>query len=228
MNILKAIFALIKNLAHLPKANKLIAMPSLKSLQRRPPARYNATIMFLDIRGFSLLFDQHDPIEVLSFANSVLSELGMVVEACGGVVDKFTGDGFLAHFGVLEESKSHVEDACWCAVRLRTCVQQLNLKRYFDQQHVISVGIGIHTGTVAGGVITTSVKEEFTVLGDVVNLAARIESLTKEFTVDCIVSKAVFDTVNSHFAFQKMPYREIRGSTTPQETYWLLPTNLFL
>lgn len=203
-------------------------MSTLRELQRRAPGRYQATIMFLDIRGFSSLFDQHDPIEVLTFANTVLSELGMVVEACGGVVDKFTGDGLLAHFGIVGESKSHAEDACWCAIRLRTTVQNLNLSRYFDQQPVIAVGIGIHTGTVAAGVITTSVKAEFTVLGDVVNLAARIESLTKEFTIDCLVSKSVFDATNSTFKFQKMPYREIRGSKVPQETYWLLPSNLFL
>lgn len=203
-------------------------MGSLRELQRRQPKRYTASILFLDIREFSSLFDQHDPIEVLNFANTVLSELGMVVEACGGVIDKFTGDGFLAHFGILTETTSHVEDACWCAIRLRTAAQQLNLNRYFDQQPVISIGMGIHTGTVAAGVITTSIKAEFTVLGDVVNLTSRIESLTKEFSVDCLVSSSVFDAVNGSFSFQKMPHREIRGSKASQEIYWLLPTNQFL
>src|SRR5690606_16295091 len=143
-------------------------MPSVKSLLKRPARRDDATIMFLDIRGFSQLFDRHDPMEVLQFANSVLSELGMVVEACGGVVDKFTGDGFLAHFGVLETNTSHSEDACWCAVRIRECVSKLNMQRYLNQEVVVSIGIGIHTGTIASGVITTSVKTEFSVFGDVV------------------------------------------------------------
>lgn len=203
-------------------------MASLRELQKRPPSRGEATIMFLDIRGFSSLFDQHDPLEVLQFANTVLSELGMVVEASGGVVDKFTGDGFLAHFGILEKNNTHVQDACWCAVRIRECVEKLNLNRYFNQEVVVAVGIGIHTGIVASGVITTSVKAEFTVLGDVVNLAARIEGLTKEFTVDCLVSEAVYKSCKEQFSFQKMPHRQIKGFKESQETYWLLPTNFFL
>lgn len=203
-------------------------MPSQRTLLARAPSRDVATVLFLDIRGFSHMFDEHDPMEVLHFANSVLSELGMVVEACGGVVDKFTGDGFLAHFGVLEKNTSHIQDACWCAVRIRESVAKLNLQRYFADQPVVAVGMGIHTGVVASGVISTSVKSEFTVLGDVVNLAARIENLTKEFLVDCLVSQSVFEACKERMQFQKMPLRSLRGVKSSQPTYWLLPTNRFL
>lgn len=203
-------------------------MPSPKSLLNREATRSDATILFVDIRGFSQLFDQRDPMEVFYFANNVLSEMGMVVEACGGVVDKFTGDGLMAHFGILESNPSHVLDACWCAIRLRDCVTNLNLQRYMDQQPIIAIGMGIHTGTLASGVISTSVKREFTVFGDVVNFAARLESLTKDFVVDCLVSEAVYKASQSQFAFQKMPSREIKGFLSNHETYWLLPTNRFI
>lgn len=173
-------------------------MPSQRTLLARAPSRDEATILFLDIRGFSHMFDEHDPMEVLHFANSVLSELGMVVEAC------------------------------WCAVRIRESVAKLNLQRYFADQPVVAVGIGIHTGVFASGVISTSVKSEFTVLGDVVNLAARIENLTKEFLVDCLVSQAVYEACKERLQFQKMPLRALKGVKSNQSTYWLLPTNRFL
>ncbi len=203
-------------------------MSSAKALLKRPPSRDVATIMFLDIRGFSSLFDQHDPMEVLEFGNTVLSELGMVVEACSGVIDKFTGDGFLAHFGILEKESNHAKNACECAVRIRASVEKLNLKRYLDQQIIVAVGIGISSGLIASGVISTSVKAEFSVFGDVVNLAARIESLTKEFTVDCLVSESVFEACKESLMFKKMPAREVRGFKSIPNTYWLLPTNIFI
>jgi class 3 adenylate cyclase len=201
-------------------------MPSEKILLNRPAIRGDATIMFIDIRGFSQLFDQRDPMEVFHFANSVLSEIGVVVEDCGGVVDKFTGDGLLAHFGILKSNTDHVVDACKCAIRIRTCVNKINLQRYIESQPIVSVGIGIHTGSVASGVISTSVKQEFTVFGSVVNFSSRLESLTKEFTVDCLASEAVFNAVQNLFSFQKMPFRDIRGFSSKHQTYWLLPTNI--
>lgn len=183
--------------------------------------------MFCDIRGFTELFDQRDPIEAVQFANAVLGELGNVVEACGGTVDKFTGDGFLAHFGILTPAKNSALDACWCAIRMRDQLMTVNTSRYISDQPVVSIGIGIHHGTVATGVISTFTKSEFTVLGDVVNMAARIESLTKEFTVDCLVSEAVVNEIGSELMFQKMPFRPLKGIRSAQLTYWLLPTNLF-
>jgi class 3 adenylate cyclase len=166
--------------------------------------------------------------EALLFANTVLSELGMVVEACGGVVDKFTGDGFLAHFGVLEEGGKHSADACWCAVRMRESLTKLNFERHIGNQPVVTIGVGIHTGEIASGVITTTSKAEFTVLGGVVNTASRIESLTKHFTVDCLVSEDVYNVCKDEFTFQKMPVQPLRGIRSEQPTYWLLPTNIFL
>ncbi len=203
-------------------------MTPAQSLLKRPAVRGEATVMFVDIRGFSQLFDQRDPMEVFHFANSVLSEMGMVVEANGGVVDKFMGDGLLAHFGILEPDAQHIEQACRCAIRIRACVSKINLQRYIDSQPVVSVGIGIHTGSVASGVISTTVKQEFTVFGDVVNFSSRLESLTKDFTVDCLASEAVFKAVQHQFAFQKMPMREIRGFSSQHQTYWLLPTNILV
>jgi len=201
-------------------------MTTPENLLERPPRRYRATTLFCDIRGFSALFDQRDPMEALAFVNSVLGTLGQVVERCGGTIDKFTGDGFLAHFGVANESTTHVEDACRCAILLREHLARLNVQRHAGDQRVVSIGIGIHSGDVAGGVVRASFKAEFSVFGTVVNTAARIEALTKDFGVDCLVSETIYAEVRDTFAFKEMPHRPLKGIRASQLTYWLLPTNL--
>jgi class 3 adenylate cyclase len=206
---------------------------SSKKLLFREPASGFATVLFCDIRGFTSLFDERDPMEALGFANTVLAVMGSIVEACGGTIDKFTGDGFLAHFGVLGREQEDVdakfaEAACWCAIRIRECLTEINLTRHIREQPTVEVGIGIHSGVVASGVISTFSKSEFTVLGTTVNTASRIESLTKEFSVDCLVSDDLYKLCSEKFDFQPMPVRILRGLKASRLTYWLLPTNLFM
>jgi adenylate cyclase len=189
-------------------------------------ARYRATILFCDVREFTALFNERDPFEAVEFANTVLVELGHIVEKSNGSIDKFTGDGFLAHFGIEGENVvAHAEDACRCALRLIQRLIEINSQREIVNQPVIQIGIGIHTGDVATGTIATSRKSEFTVLGGVVNMASRIESLTKYFSVDCLVSEVTMSAVGAKFEFQKMPAKALRGVSQSSHTYWLLPTN---
>lgn len=186
---------------------------------------YDATVLFCDIRGFTNLFDSREPDDAFTFVNSVLGELGNLVASCGGTIDKFTGDGFLAHFGVETSLPAHAEEACWCAIRMREALMRINTSRFIDDQPVVSLGIGIHTGRLAAGRITTISKSEFTVLGATVNIASRIESLTKHFSVDCLISSQTAEKIGSKFRLQEMPVQTLRGVKTEQLTYWLLPTN---
>ena len=187
--------------------------------------RIECTILFCDIRGFTALFDQRDPLEAMVFANAVLGTLGAVVEHCHGSIDKFTGDGFLAHFGVTEQVDNHAKNACECALRMRVALEKLNSTRYLALQPIVNIGIGINSGVVAAGTISTHGRQEFTVLGSVVNLAARIEGLTKYFGVDCLISTATQSGLNEAFLLQKMPERRLRGVEDSETTFWLLPMN---
>ena len=189
--------------------------------------RFDASVLFCDIRGFTSLFDQRDPLEALEFANSVLGELGSVVEACGGIIDKFTGDGFLAYFGRPEENLKHADDACWCAIRMRSALIKINSFRYLTDQIIISTGIGIHSGPVAAGLISAFQKSEYTILGSTVNTAARIESLTKLFSVDCLISMETVQRLTHPFLLQAMPIKPLRGLQESVPTHWLLPMNLW-
>ncbi|WP_138431191.1 adenylate/guanylate cyclase domain-containing protein [Fodinibius saliphilus] len=187
--------------------------------------KWEATILFCDIRNFTKLFDEEDPLEAVKFANSVLTELGEEVERQGGKVDRFTGDGFMAHFGIINGTSNHVKDACKAALRMRRKLQNINTARYLDVKRVVSAGIGIHTGTVALGEISTKQIKQTTVLGDVVNTTARIEQLTKFFSVDILLSNESYKRVEKEFQFKEMSPKQIQGKRNEIETHWLLPMN---
>jgi adenylate cyclase len=183
------------------------------------------TVLFCDIRNFTHLFEEKDPLKSVTFANSVLAELGTVVERGGGAVDRFTGDGFLAHFGIINNEQNHIKRACKVAIKMRDALQKINAQRYVDVENVVSIGIGIHSGEMAYGEIKTEQINQKTVLGDVVNTAARIEGLTKHFSVDVLLSEKSYQYVKSDFNFRKMPLRKLSGKSNQVMTYWLLPMN---
>jgi len=185
----------------------------------------NATVMFCDIRNFTVLFEKKDPIEAISFANEVLAVLGKEVENNRGVVDRFTGDGFLAHFGIVEKDTNHADLACRAAIGLRMRLKAINSERYLNKENVLNIGVGIHTGEVAVGEITSGKFTQQTILGDTVNTASRIESLTKFFSVDSLISGATKIQLNDDLKLQKMPLKKLKGKERNVQTFWLLPMN---
>jgi len=184
-----------------------------------------ATVMFCDIRNFTMLFEKEDPIKAISFANEVLAVLGNEVEKNNGVVDRFTGDGFLAHFGVDGPSLNHAEKACRSVIDMRNCLTQINSKRYLKTENVLNIGMGIHSGDVAVGEITSGKITQKTILGDTVNTASRIESLTKFFAVDTLISESTKNHLSEEWMLQKMPLKKLKGIERNVQTYWLLPMN---
>ncbi|MCH2449902.1 MAG: adenylate/guanylate cyclase domain-containing protein [Gracilimonas sp.] len=194
-------------------------------MKAQNPEKKEGSIFFCDIRNFTYLFDEKDPFEAVEFANTVLAVLGEEVEANGGTVDRFTGDGFLAHFGFEKPIEYHAEQACKVAIAIRKKLSEINAKRYFQDETVVSAGIGIHTGKAAYCKIKTNQLEQVTVLGDTVNTAARIEEMTKYFMVDVLVSDATYSVVRDNFSFRKMPLKTMKGKKKTIQTHWLLPTN---
>ena len=161
--------------------------------------------------------------EAIRFANSVLKIFAEIVETAHGAVDKFTGDGLLAHFGVLRQDPHHAYHACLCALEIQSSLGTVNRLRVVEDQPEVSVGIGIGTGLVAAGTISTGKKSEFSVFGDVVNTASRIENLTKHLQVPILVSEATYLLVEPMLEFERMPVIPLRGKKGDHVTYSLLP-----
>lgn len=143
------------------------------------PRKCEVTIMVTDLRGFTHYSEKLEPLAVLEFLSNVQGALSAIVEQHGGWVDKFMGDGMLAVFGAPKALDHHAEQALRAA--------QIILKEN-SRWSPLPIGIGLHTGVIVAGCLGSGGHLEFTVIGDTVNVAARLEALTKTVDSPLLVS----------------------------------------
>src|SRR5829696_8755500 len=179
-----------------------------------------AAVLFADIRGFTALAEEMTPTGVASLLNSFRERASQAIERNGGVVDKFIGDAVMGIFGVPEPGKDDPAAALAAAEDLLASVQRWSAKRVRHGRQPIRVGVGVHYGNVFAGVLGGG-RLEFTVIGDAVNVAQRVESRTKELGVDLIASQ---DTLGDTSSFEergwrKMPPQTLLGRASLIELY---------
>jgi len=176
------------------------------------------TILFSDVRNFTELCENRSPQEVLSILNAYLTRVSNVIESQGGVVDKFIGDAVMSLFGA---PLSHADDASR-ALRTATgmCAALQELNKEFRQQGrpELSIGIGINTAVVVAGNMGSQTRLNYTVIGDGVNLASRLEGLTKYYGVPVVVSR---DTRNAapEFIYRELDLVCVKGKKEPVAIY---------
>ncbi len=153
-----------------------------------------ATIMFLDIRDFSSFCEGKTPEEINKYQNEVLSFMIDIVKKNRGIVNQILGDGFMATFGAPVEDKNHTDNAVKAACEI---IRQLNFNNEKGEIQKTNVGIGIHCGEVITGNVGTEDRKQYSVTGNTVILAARLEQLNKEFKSSIIVSKDVIDKMKT-------------------------------
>lgn len=158
------------------------------STLRAPPRQCVATVMVTDLRKFTTIAERMDASAVVEMLNDVHGIAAEVVSRNGGSVDKFMGDGMLATFGAAEPLEQHAKKAIDAAQEMRARVRAINTLH--PDRAPLRIGIGVHSGAVVSGVIGGGRKMEHTVIGDTVNIASRLESLTKEHGVDLLVSES--------------------------------------
>ncbi|KAB8031012.1 adenylate/guanylate cyclase domain-containing protein [Fluviispira multicolorata] len=187
--------------------------------------RIVASVLFCDIKNFTSLFDEKDPVEAFAFANYVLSSLSKIIIDYGGTVDKLMGDGILAHFGIINPCEDHAIKACNCCLKLLDEIWNINCTRYSLNQMTISIGVGLNSGEVVYGKITAGNYEEYSIYGDVVNTVTRIEQMTRYLSVDILVSKSIVNLCENNFEFCDVGKYELKGKKGVHQLYWLLPIN---
>ena len=153
------------------------------------PRSVDATILVSDLRGFTSLAETLSPAEALALLNEIQGAFARAVRGEGGTVDKFLGDGMLAVFGAPEPIDDHAARAVEAAVLMRRALEATNLGRASRGEPPLKMGVGIHSGPVVVGCLGSGAYLEFTVIGDTVNTASRLEGVTKEKGVDVIVSE---------------------------------------
>lgn len=171
------------------------------------------TVLFLDIRDFTRFSESRTPSEVVAFLNTLFAPLVAVVDRHGGIINKFLGDGFLAIFGAPLPAENHCLSAVRAALDLQEAVQQLART---GQIPPTRIGIGLHAGDVITGSVGSSLRREYTVIGDTVNLASRIEQLTKVHNAQILASEAVIAQLppGEHPAKQ-LPSVTVKGREAP-------------
>ncbi len=150
--------------------------------------RFEVTVLFADIRGFTALSADLPPEEVFKFLNSYLERMTRVIALHNGMIDKFLGDGILVGFGLPVATKTHAKDALGAARGMLAELAVMNAEREGAGLLPIRVGIGLHSGPVFAGNQGSSIKSQYTIIGDTVNVASRIEDLTKERGLPLLLS----------------------------------------
>jgi class 3 adenylate cyclase len=183
--------------------------------------RRDVTILFCDIRGFTAMTEDMAPEEVVAFLNAYFSVMVDAIFSHGGTIDKYLGDGIMAIFGAPVPQKDHAAQAVAAAMEMRRALDRFNQARAAVGRPPVKIGIGLHAGECVVGTIGAEHRLEFTAVGDVVNVASRIEGLTKEVGADILVSGDVLQRLPVGIAAEPLPQRPIRGKARPVEIYRL-------
>jgi adenylate cyclase len=152
----------------------------------------DVTIMFLDIRDFTTFSEKRSPQDVVRYLNTIFSHCIAIINDHNGIVNKFLGDGFMAVFGAPFSSGSRSQDAHNAVSAMQSILAMIDKLNADGTIPPTRVGIGLHTGSAVTGSVGSAERKEYTIIGDTVNLASRIEQLTKQLSVRALMSEAVY------------------------------------
>lgn len=164
----------------------LLSRDSVEQIQLGDAAQFEMTVLFADIRGFTSLSEGMSPEDNFRFLNSYLKRVGPIIRQNNGFIDKYIGDGIMALF------PDQPVAALDSAIKMQTAVRKYNHHRLRSGYDPIKIGIGMHKGPLMVGMVGEEERMDGTVISDAVNLAARIEVLTKKFDAGILISEMVF------------------------------------
>lgn len=184
--------------------------------------RANLTVLFADIRGFTSMSEKLTAEEVSVILNDYFTEIEPIISKYNGVINKFIGDAVLAIFGEPIQDKNHAINAVKCANEMLLKIQELQKKWIAEGKPKIEIGVGINTGDAFVGNIGSEKRLEYTVIGDVVNLASRIESYNKVYKTNFLISASTYKLVRDIADVIKISEVTIRGKAQKMNIYEVL------
>jgi class 3 adenylate cyclase/tetratricopeptide (TPR) repeat protein len=186
--------------------------------------RRQVTVVFADISGFTALSERLDDEDVAGLTNDCLKELAQAVYQYEGMVDKFIGDCIMAVFGAPIALEDDAERALRATISMRENLQRFNRRWIGKLGHPLDVHIGVNTGIVIAGNVGSDLQMSYTVIGDTVNVAARLQDAAQAGQV--FVSRNTYRLTRGAFAFQEMDPIKVKGKRDPLTVYELLHVKL--
>jgi adenylate cyclase len=178
------------------------------------------TVLFSDIRGFTTLSETTPPEKIVEMLNVHFSHMADIILKHNGTLDKYIGDAIMAFWGAPVPTKDHPEQAVLAAVEMIKALQNVNAElkgRGFDLE--LKIGVGINTGVVTIGNIGSEKKLNYTVVGDAVNLASRLESLTKEYNSAVVISEYTYERIKDTIDCTILGNVKVKGREQPVTIY---------
>lgn len=185
--------------------------------------RVRAAVLFADIRDFTTRSESMSPERTIDLLNSYFSEMTDAIQINGGMVDKFIGDGIMASFGSLQPLPNSSRCALEAAQEMIRRLAQLNLALQAQGYAPIAIGIGIHVGDVIAGNVGSISRYEYTLIGDTVNIASRLEGATKEHGYPVVCSAAVAQAAGDIAGLHDLGEHPIKGHSNIHMFGWLPP-----
>ncbi|HXG88935.1 MAG TPA: adenylate/guanylate cyclase domain-containing protein [Vicinamibacterales bacterium] len=195
---------------------QLLADPDRAALGGR---RRTMTVLFSDVRGFTAMSERATPEEVVGQLNEYFSRMVQVLFAHRGTLDKFVGDMVMGLFGAPLDDSDHAEHAVQAALAMTTALEQLNAGWAAAGRPVLDIGIGISTGEMVAGNIGSDTIMSYTVIGDAVNLGARLESLNKDYGSRIIISEATRAALKGRYDMRPLGEVVVKGKSRPVAIY---------
>lgn len=189
--------------------------------EARKGVRRNVTVLFSDLRGFTSIMEGADARELVAQLNEYLSVMVECVFKHRGTLDKFIGDAVMAVWGNVQSfgPEEDARRAVSAALEMRAELAKLNARWAEQGRITFRFGIGLNYGEVITGDMGSAEKSEFTVIGDPVNLASRMEGLTKEYGVDLLIGEDVANLVGEHFVLQSIDLVRVKGKGRATEVF---------
>lgn len=184
------------------------------------------TVLFSDIRGFTSMSEKMSAQEVSEILNEYFTEMEPIITKYNGVINKFIGDAVMAIFGEPIQDENHARNAVKCAYEMLIKVEELQKKWIEQGKPKIEIGVGINTGEVFVGNIGSVNRMEYTVIGDTVNLASRLESYNKTYKTKMLISSSTYEAVKDIVDSVKIPEVEIRGKSQKIDIFEILKVDV--
>jgi class 3 adenylate cyclase len=180
------------------------------------------TALFADLVGYTAMSERLEPAVLARVLNGYFQRMSDAIHEHRGHVSTFLGDGILAYFGALQPNPWQCNDAVHAALAMRAAMREYNVELAREGLPPLSVGIGLHRGPGLAGLVGSRERTEYAFVGRTVNLAARVQALTRTHGVDILVTDPLRVELDSRFVLKAMPAEPVKGIAEPVVTYAVL------